>query len=121
MIEVRLTRDPSGPSLNTESFLDTNNPESMSSSHGYPRPQLERPDWQSLNGMWDFAIDPDARFSQPSQVHFDQRICVPFAPETAASQVANSGFYRAVWYRRQFTAPVLSEGCRLFQIGRAHV
>jgi len=114
MIEVRLTRDPSGPSLNTESFLDTNNPESMSSSHGYPRPQLERPDWQSLNGMWDFAIDPDARFSQPSQVHFDQRICVPFAPETAASQVANSGFYRAVWYRRQFTAPVLSEGCRLF-------
>ncbi|MEN3358813.1 MAG: hypothetical protein V7637_2795, partial [Mycobacteriales bacterium] len=22
----------------------------------YPRPQLVRPDWQNLNGVWDFAV-----------------------------------------------------------------
>src|SRR5215468_640122 len=24
----------------------------------YPRPQMVRPDWQNLNGLWDFAILP---------------------------------------------------------------
>ena len=30
---------------------------------GYPRPQLYRSGWQSLNGEWDFALDPDANWT----------------------------------------------------------
>ncbi|MDQ6676869.1 MAG: glycoside hydrolase family 2 [Acidobacteriota bacterium] len=88
------------------------NPDS-NHSHGYPRPQLERADWLSLNGPWQFAIDRDAQFSQPSQVTFDRQINVPFSPETAASGIADTGFFRAVWYRREFEAPPLSHGQRL--------
>lgn len=38
---------------------------------------------------------------------------VPFSPETAASGIHDTGFYRAVWYRRKFTAPELGSGSRL--------
>src|SRR5688500_2147482 len=36
----------------------------------YPRPQLAREHWTSLNGLWDFAIDTDARWTSPSAVHW---------------------------------------------------
>jgi hypothetical protein len=38
---------------------------------------------------------------------------VPFAPETPASGIANTGFYRACWYRRTFDPPALRLGERL--------
>jgi hypothetical protein len=57
--------------------------------HGYPRPQLVRQDWWSLNGEWDFAIDADADWRLPQQVQWKTRINVPFAPETQARS-ANS-------------------------------
>lgn len=67
---------------------------------GYPRPQLARSEWTSLNGDWEFAIDPQAVCQHPGEVRFDRRIRVPFAPETAASGVGDTSFYEAVWYRR---------------------
>ena len=82
-------------------------------SHAYPRPQLERDEWTSLNGPWDFAIDPEAQWTLPSQIVWNARITVPFAPETPASGIANTGFYKACWYRRSFEAPDLSAGKRL--------
>jgi beta-galactosidase/beta-glucuronidase len=82
-------------------------------AHEYPRPQLRRPDWWSLNGTWEFALDPDARWQRPGFVTFDREIVVPFAPETPASGVGDTGFYAAVWYRRQFDAPRLDDGQRL--------
>lgn len=85
----------------------------MAELHGYPRPQFERPEWQSLNGWWDFALDREARWTLPSQVAWDRKIRVPFAPETPASGVADTSFYRAVWYRRLFDAPDLHPGQRL--------
>jgi len=42
--------------------------------HGYPRPQLRRANWTSLNGEWEFAIDLDARWQHPSQVQWDRTI-----------------------------------------------
>lgn len=73
--------------------------------HGYPRPQLERSDWVNLNGLWDFALDPEAEWAIPPQVNWDSQILVPFAPETEASGIGNTGFYKACWYRRTFQTP----------------
>ena len=81
---------------------------------GYPRPQLRRADWICLDGVWDFALDPDTRWRVPAHVAWDAKIRVPFAPETTASGIGESGFYRACWYRRTFEAPPLTDGDRLF-------
>jgi beta-galactosidase/beta-glucuronidase len=85
----------------------------MTQTQLYPRPQLQRAEWTSLDGPWEFAIDPEARWRLPDQVAFDGTIIVPFSPETPASGVNNTGFYRAVWYRRSFDAPPLAQGERL--------
>jgi len=82
-------------------------------TRGYPRPQLERAEWINLNGEWDFAIDADARMHSPDEVKFGATIRVPFAPETTASGVHNTGFYHSVWYRRQIDAPRLRKNERL--------
>src|SRR4051812_17851883 len=81
--------------------------------HGYPRPMMERADWTNLNGWGEFAIDPNDTWTHPDQVRFDQRILVPFSPETKLSGVGDTGFYRAVWYRREIEAGDLSGGRRL--------
>ena len=70
--------------------------------HAYPRPQLQRAEWVNLNGTWEFSIDPAAAWMSPDQPPFEARITVPFSPETSASGIANTGFYKACWYRRQF-------------------
>src|SRR3954467_2392785 len=85
----------------------------LSGLHGYPRPQLERAEWFDLNGEWDFALDPEAVWNLPDDPEWSARIRVPFSPETKASGIANPGFYRACWYRRQFDAPKIEGGERL--------
>ncbi len=85
----------------------------MTRKHGYPRPQLQRADWTSLNGSWDFALDPECTWRLPQHVAWDATITVPFSPETEASGIHNMGFYRACWYRRTFDAPPLRAGERL--------
>src|SRR5687767_7661474 len=80
---------------------------------GYPRPQLRRSEWFTLNGVWDFDLDADAEWRVPDEVGWQATIVVPFAPETTASGIENTGLYRAVWYRRRFHAPELSQDHRL--------
>jgi beta-galactosidase/beta-glucuronidase len=82
-------------------------------TRGYPRPQLQRSAWTNLNGHWDFALDPLARWRVPEEVSYDRRILVPFSPETSRSGVHDTGFYRACWYRRTFARPELAPGERL--------
>lgn len=79
----------------------------------HPRPQLQRHGWGVLDGTWDFAIDAGARWDHPHKVPWDAKINVPFAPETPASGISNTGFYRACWYQRIFTPPSLTNGERL--------
>jgi hypothetical protein len=69
----------------------------------YPRPQLVRDSWQSLNGSWDFAFDDERRFSSPADpIDWDRRILVPFAPEASASGIGDTGYHQSCWYRREF-------------------
>ena len=83
-------------------------------AHAYPRPQLQRDAWLSLNGPWQFAIDRHGEWKRPETVPWDDTtITVPFAPETQASGIGDTSFYHAVWYRRAFAAPTLAAGDRL--------
>lgn len=82
-------------------------------NRGYPRPQLVRAGWRSLDGIWEFHIDPDGRLLRPSDVPWSRSILVPFSPETSASGIGDTGFYRACWYRRSFDAPALEPHERL--------
>jgi len=68
--------------------------------HGYPRPELRRAGATNLNGPWLFAMDPEASWRTPEQVRWTGSIEVPFAPETPASGVGDTRFFRACWYRR---------------------
>jgi beta-galactosidase/beta-glucuronidase len=66
-----------------------------------------------LDGPWQFARDPEATWTIPDQVRWDATIRVPFAPETPASGIGETGFLLACWYRRDFEAPRLGESERL--------
>ena len=66
----------------------------------YPRPQLQRGPWISLDGTWEFAFDRDGELTDPDQVVFDRTIRVPFAAEAPLSGIGDESFTRAVWYRR---------------------
>lgn len=69
----------------------------------YPRPQLERNDWQNLNGEWEYAIKPVGGV-EPSA--FDGKILVPFAVESSLSGVQKEvGQENELWYKRSFSIP----------------
>lgn len=85
----------------------------VSDNLAYPRPQLERDQWICLNGRWEFAFDPNAVYENPQDVEWDRTIVVPFSPETPASEIGDTGFFRACWYRRQVDFPPLKPGERL--------
>ncbi|WP_279246945.1 glycoside hydrolase family 2 protein [Candidatus Litorirhabdus singularis] len=69
----------------------------------YPRPQLRRDRWQSLNGPWQYAIT--AR-EAPVPVDYDGTIVVPFAIESRLSGVQRKLLPQdRLWYRRVFEAP----------------
>jgi beta-galactosidase/beta-glucuronidase len=79
----------------------------------YPRPQLVRQRWTSLNGQWDFAFDDDRQYVSPADdIAWTHRIVVPFAPETAASGIGDEDFHCVCWYRRRFDAAGVEAGER---------
>ena len=70
---------------------------------GYPRPQLERKEWTSLNGSWKFLFDDKRQFKHPSEIkRWPLSIVVPFPPESKASGIGDTGFHRVCWYQREF-------------------
>ncbi len=69
----------------------------------YPRRQLQRENWTSLDGEWNFVFDHDLKFNEISDVKFGElKIQVPYAPETPASGIGDTGFHPRCWYRRKF-------------------
>src|SRR4051812_8134022 len=74
----------------------------------YPRPQLVRPLWASLDGWWEFAFD-DAECGVADQ-WYDGRslplqIRVPFPYQAAASGIGTKDVHEVVWYARSFAVP----------------
>ena len=68
----------------------------------YPRPQMRRNSYVNLNGQWDYTVT-----SSDDLPHgYDQRITVPFCPESRLSGVqkhpADGEF---MFYRRTFSLP----------------
>ena len=65
---VGLAREVSAVTGAPVRFPETMPPESTAESgatHGYPRPQLRRAHWTSLNGPWEFALDVHGEWSRP--------------------------------------------------------
>ena len=75
----------------------------------YPRPQLVRPDWQNLNGLWDYAITDSGVNRIPAA--YDGQILVPYPIESALSGVMKPLLpNQRLWYHRTFTVPVSWQG-----------
>jgi beta-galactosidase/beta-glucuronidase len=94
----------------------------MDSPTIHPRPQLTRPNWVDLNGVWGFAFDDanqglsDGWINMPEI--FTSEITVPFPPESQASGIGDQGMRPVVWYRREFElTPDLHAGRLLLHFG----
>jgi hypothetical protein len=76
-----------------------------------PRPQMARPDWQCLNGHWEYAVEKK-NADQPDA--WAGKILVPFAIESALSGVGKGVTPdQRLWYRRRFTVPEAWAGRRV--------
>ena len=91
---------PAGDKIKTRwaTEIDVNNvlPE-------YPRPIMERAEWQNLNGLWKYAIQP---VGKQKPTGFEGDILVPFAIESSLSGVQKRvGRDNELWYQREFMVP----------------
>ncbi|MDO4331411.1 MAG: glycoside hydrolase family 2 TIM barrel-domain containing protein [Eubacteriales bacterium] len=71
----------------------------------YPRPQMVRKSWSSLNGDWAFRFDDEGRGEKERWYeNFQSRrnIRVPFSYETKASGIEEEKAHFCVWYARTF-------------------
>lgn len=67
----------------------------------YPRPQLVRNGWTSLNGLWQYAIVPKEQDAVPATMQGN--ILVPFAVESSLSGVGKTvGKDSVLWYKNNF-------------------
>ncbi|MET9930898.1 MULTISPECIES: AbfB domain-containing protein [unclassified Streptomyces] len=78
----------------------------------YPRPQMTRPDWQSLNGEWEFLNPPadasgnvDRNAAPPLGQTLPERILVPYPVESALSGIMRNDNRDLMFYKRSFTVP----------------
>lgn len=79
----------------------------------YPRPQFERTAWINLNGQWDYAFDfsnTGMEKNYPNATGFDDKIMVPFCPESSLSGVGFKDFINNIWYHREIDIPYEWEG-----------
>lgn len=76
----------------------------------YPRPQLRRDNWQSLNGLWTWRAAEDGDVANPPEAGpLDREVLVPACIESALSglQILD---VRRMWYETTFDVPSDWEG-----------
>jgi Glycosyl hydrolases family 2, sugar binding domain/Glycosyl hydrolases family 2, TIM barrel domain/Glycosyl hydrolases family 2 len=76
----------------------------------YPRPQMRRERWQSLNGLWQYAAATEGE-TPPHGQELSSQILVPFPVESALSGVMHH--FERIWYRRTFDVPKEWAGQRI--------
>ena len=84
----------------------------------HPRPDLQRDNWMTLNGEWQFEIDKSADGEARGLTYgkdLKAKIIVPFCPESKLSGlgVPTTEHMKDVWYRRTFTVPPAMKGKRV--------
>lgn len=75
----------------------------------YPRPQMERSEWKNLNGEWTYKLDlvqTGWERNLYSSNGFNEKITVPFAPESKLSGVEHKDFIPCIWYQREIEIPI---------------
>ncbi|WP_207222851.1 glycoside hydrolase family 2 protein [Herbihabitans rhizosphaerae] len=87
--------EPAAPALTTP-WTSQVNPDNALPE--YPRPQLTRPKWQNLNGLWEYTTRGQKR---PDR--YGEQILVPYPPESALSGIGRHD--DRMWYRRTFEVP----------------
>lgn len=98
---------PAGDSLKTR-WASEITPENV--WQDYPRPQMTRPDWINLNGLWDYVICPKGQLVDK----YDGKILVPFCVESSLSGVQKYvGKDNELWYQREFEVPSKWNGKRI--------
>ena len=70
----------------------------------HPNPQFERENWTNLNGEWEFELDRgisgrDRKFYERTSLN--DKIIVPFCPESKLSGIGNTDFLNCVWYLKK--------------------
>ncbi|MBP2335388.1 hypothetical protein JOF41_001566 [Saccharothrix coeruleofusca] len=76
----------------------------------YPRPQLARPDWLNLNGVWEFAGAANLD-NPPIGRPLAEGVLVPYPVESALSGIKRHE--DNMFYRRTFTVPANWSGRRV--------
>ncbi len=77
----------------------------------YPRPIMERKEWQNLNGLWEYSILKKGS-SQPQK--YEGKILVPFPVESSLSGVMKSvGMNNELWYQKKFIIPEAWNGKKI--------
>ncbi len=69
----------------------------------YPRPQLVRNEWQNLNGLWDYSIQPKGSATAGA---YQGKILVPYCVESSLSGVGKPLTPEdELWYRKSVKFP----------------
>lgn len=98
----------------------------------YPRPIMQRAEWQHLNGLWNYAL---IERGDALPETWEGKILVPFAIESSLSGVMREvGEKKELVYQRTFNVPAAWRSRRVllhfgavdwkadvWEIGRAHV
>jgi len=95
----------------------------------YPRPQMRRPEWRNLNGLWQYAVErlpegafkpvqglaPGASFTNAEPpAEWQGTVLVPFAIDAPLSGVMHVlRPNERLWYRRTFRIPDAWDGKRI--------
>lgn len=74
----------------------------------HPRPQMVRPNWTNLNGVWDFTFDfgrTGMERDLQNAKTLDKEIIVPFCPESSLSGIGYTDIIRQSGTTEHLTLP----------------